>query len=79
MTDYAHPEVLVDSQWVAGHLNDPKVRIVEAHSDPAPYESVHIPGAVFWESWLDPSLAARGTTSAQREQRRLGCLVEHAK
>ena len=78
MTDCAHPEALVDSQWVEGHLNDPKVRTVEAHIDPAPYESVHIPGTVFWKSWLGPSLAARATASAQHEQRRLGCLVKHA-
>jgi thiosulfate/3-mercaptopyruvate sulfurtransferase len=43
---YAHPEVLVDTQWVAAHLNDPKVRIVEADEDPLLYEVGHIPGAV---------------------------------
>ena len=51
MKDYAHPEVLVDPQWVAEHLNDPKVRVVEAHIDPAPYASGHIPGAVFWNGF----------------------------
>ena len=29
MTEYVHPEVLVSTDWVAQHLNDPKVRIVE--------------------------------------------------
>ncbi len=48
MNKYAHPEVLVDPRWVSEHLNDPRVRVVEAHFDPAPYESGHIPGAVFW-------------------------------
>ena len=48
MTDYAHPEVLVDTQWVADHLNDPNVRIVDTHIDPTSYEEGHIPGAVFW-------------------------------
>ena len=48
MKDYAHPEVLVDSQWVAEHLDDPQVRIVDIHLDPTLYESGHIPGAVFW-------------------------------
>jgi thiosulfate/3-mercaptopyruvate sulfurtransferase len=44
---YAHPEVLVDTAWVAAHLDDPKVRIVEADEDPLLYEAVgHIPGAV---------------------------------
>ena len=51
MKDYTHPEVLVDTQWVAEHLHDPKVRIVDTHIDPAPYESGHIPGAVFWNSF----------------------------
>src|SRR5215472_12406779 len=46
-TGYAHPEVLVDTAWVAVHLDDPTVRIVEADEDPLLYEAVgHIPGAV---------------------------------
>ena len=48
MKDYAYPEVLVDTQWLAEHLDDPKVRIVDIHIDPTPYESGHIPGAIFW-------------------------------
>jgi thiosulfate/3-mercaptopyruvate sulfurtransferase len=43
---YAHPEALVDTQWVADHLSDPKVRIVEADEDPLLYDVGHIPGAV---------------------------------
>ncbi len=43
---YAHPEALVDTQWVADHLNDPKVRLVEADEDVLLYETGHIPGAV---------------------------------
>ncbi len=43
---YAHPEALVDTQWVAEHLSDPKVRIVEADEDPLLYDVGHIPGAV---------------------------------
>ncbi len=43
---YAHPESLVDTQWVADHLNDPQVRIVEADEDPLLYEVGHIAGAV---------------------------------
>ena len=36
-TGYARPEVLVDTQWVADHLNDPKLKIVEVDvvADPA--------------------------------------------
>jgi thiosulfate/3-mercaptopyruvate sulfurtransferase len=43
---YAHPEYLVDTQWVADHLNDPKVRLVESNEDVLLYETGHIPGAV---------------------------------
>jgi thiosulfate/3-mercaptopyruvate sulfurtransferase len=45
-TGYAHPEVLVSTDWVAAHLADPKVRIVETDEDPALYFQGHIPGAV---------------------------------
>ncbi len=45
--DYAHPEVLVDTEWVAQNLNNPNVRIVEADEDPLLYEAIgHIPNAV---------------------------------
>ena len=46
MAEYARPEVLVDTNWVADHLNDPKVRIVESDEDILLYEQGHIPGAV---------------------------------
>ena len=47
MTDYAHPEVLVDTAWVRKHLENPKVRIVEVDYDPAAnYVLGHIPGSV---------------------------------
>ncbi len=47
---YSRPEVLVDTQWVEQHLNDPKVRIVEVDYDPtANYQLGHIPGAVLWD------------------------------
>ena len=43
---YAHPDTLVSTEWVAAHLNDPKVRIIESNEDPLLYPSGHIPGAV---------------------------------
>jgi thiosulfate/3-mercaptopyruvate sulfurtransferase len=43
---YAHPEVLVSTDWVAAHLHDPEVRIIESNEDPLLYTSGHIPGAV---------------------------------
>jgi len=35
MGDYAHPEALVSTGWVAEHTNDPKVKIVEVDVEPA--------------------------------------------
>jgi thiosulfate/3-mercaptopyruvate sulfurtransferase len=44
---YAHPEVLVETEWVAQHLSDPNLRLVEADEDPLLYEAVgHIQNAV---------------------------------
>jgi len=43
---YADPNVLVSTQWVADHLDDPGVRIVESNEDPLLYASGHLPGAV---------------------------------
>jgi len=45
-TEYVHPEVLVDTVWVADHLNDPTVRIIEADEDVLLYEVGHIQNAV---------------------------------
>ncbi len=43
---YARPDALVDTNWVAEHLKDPKVRIVESDEDILLYDQGHIPGAV---------------------------------
>ena len=43
---YAHPEVLVSTQWVADHLKDANVRIVESDEDVLLYDTGHIPNAV---------------------------------
>jgi thiosulfate/3-mercaptopyruvate sulfurtransferase len=43
---YAHPEVLVSTEWVAEHLNDPSIRLVESNEDVLLYDTGHIPGAV---------------------------------
>lgn len=55
MSDYAHPESLVSTQWVADHLADPAVRFVEViwgdadEWGTAAYRSGHIPGAAAWD------------------------------
>ena len=43
---YANPSVLVSTDWVAQHLKDANVRIVESNEDQLLYPSGHIPGAV---------------------------------
>ncbi len=53
LSQYAHPEVLVDTQWVVDHLSDPKVRLIEADVSPQAYNEGHIPGAIFWNAFTD--------------------------
>jgi thiosulfate/3-mercaptopyruvate sulfurtransferase len=43
---YARSDVLVSTEWVAAHLEDPKVRIIESNEDPLLYPAGHIPGSV---------------------------------
>lgn len=43
---YAQPEFLVETSWIAEHLDDPNVRIIESDEDFLLYETGHIPGAV---------------------------------
>jgi thiosulfate/3-mercaptopyruvate sulfurtransferase len=54
---YAHPEALVTTEWLAAHLNDPHVRVVDASfklpgitpTAREDFDSGHIPGAVFFD------------------------------
>ncbi len=48
MGEYKHPEVLVTTDWVAQHVDDPKVRLVEVDVDTSAYEKGHIKNAVGW-------------------------------
>jgi thiosulfate/3-mercaptopyruvate sulfurtransferase len=49
MAGYANPGVLVSTQWVKEHGNDPNVRIVEVDVDTRAYEEGHVPGAIGWD------------------------------
>lgn len=57
-TEYAHPEALVSTEWMAKHLNDPDVRIIESNEDVLLYDTGHIPGAVHvdWRRDLNDQL-----------------------
>ena len=59
MADYAHPESLVSTEWVAEHGNDGNVRLVEVDVDTSAYDQGHIAGAVGWNwtSQLQETLA----------------------
>ncbi len=48
MAGYAHPETLVGTGWVAQHMGDPGVRLVEVDVDTRAYGQGHVPGAVAW-------------------------------
>jgi thiosulfate/3-mercaptopyruvate sulfurtransferase len=43
---YSKPDVLVSTEWVAEHLDDPAIRIIESNEDPLLYPSKHLPGSV---------------------------------
>jgi thiosulfate/3-mercaptopyruvate sulfurtransferase len=45
---YAHPETLVTTDWVAEHLGEKGVKVVEVDVDTAAYDEGHIPGAIGW-------------------------------
>src|SRR5689334_10974659 len=47
-TDYANADVLVSTSWVADHLNDPKVKIIEVDVDTTSYDKGHIKNAIGW-------------------------------
>ncbi|MBW8056660.1 MAG: sulfurtransferase [candidate division NC10 bacterium] len=67
MAKYAHPELLVETQWVADNLKDPKIRLVEVDVDTAAYGEGHIPGAVGWnwktdlEETIERDIAHQGS------------------
>jgi thiosulfate/3-mercaptopyruvate sulfurtransferase len=43
----------VDCAWLAAHVEDPSVRIVEVDVSRAAYDAGHIPGAVLWNAYAD--------------------------
>ncbi len=46
MAEYAHPQVLVSTEWLASNLSTPGIRVVEISVDPKLFDAGHIPGAV---------------------------------
>ncbi|MBC7639770.1 MAG: sulfurtransferase [Rhodoferax sp.] len=46
LAQYAHPQRLVTTDWLAAHLGDPGLVVVESDEDVLLYDSGHVPGAV---------------------------------
>ncbi len=67
---YAHPEYLVDTEWIANHLTDPTIRLIESDEDPLLYPMGHIQGAVQvdWFSTLQHPLRRDFVTKEQFEE-----------
>lgn len=59
LQDYAHPERLVTTEWLAEHLDDPSLVVAESDEDVLLYETGHIPGAVKidWHTDLNDPVA----------------------
>jgi thiosulfate/3-mercaptopyruvate sulfurtransferase len=58
MAEYAHPEVVVSTEWVSQHSKDPDVKIVESDEDVLLYDVGHIEGAlkIDWQTDLQDQL-----------------------
>ncbi len=53
LAQYAHPELLVSTQWLFEHLDDPGIVVVESDEDVLLYDTGHIPGAIKVDWHLD--------------------------
>src|SRR5713101_9272927 len=58
MVKYAHPGMLVETDWVKENLGQPGVKLVEVDVDTKAYEAGHIPGAVAfnWQTQLQDQI-----------------------
>jgi thiosulfate/3-mercaptopyruvate sulfurtransferase len=52
MADYVHPDALVETDWLAEHLDDPDVRVIEVDEDTSAYQKGHIRNGLAWD-WFD--------------------------
>jgi len=70
MAEYAHPESLVSTDWVAQHLNNPNLQLVEVDVDTFAYEQGHIAGAVGWnwQSQLQQNVRRNIISKEEMEQ-----------
>src|SRR5947209_8555914 len=52
MSEYAHPDALVETEWLADHVDDKSIRVVEVDEDTTAYEKGHIRNAIGW-NWFE--------------------------
>ena len=71
MAEYAHPEALVSTDWVAEHGAAAGVRLIEVDVDTAAYEQGHIAGAVGWNWQSQLQQAVRRDVVSKAEMERL--------
>ena len=71
MADYAHPEALVSTEWVAQHGSDANVRLVEVDVDTSAYEQGHIAGTVGWNWQSQLQQTVRRDVISQQDLERL--------
>jgi thiosulfate/3-mercaptopyruvate sulfurtransferase len=78
---YVHPEVLVSTEWLAGHLQDPTIRVLESDEDVLLYDTGHIAGAqkIDWHIDLNDSVMRDYVDREQFQAlvRRLGINESH--
>jgi len=67
MSDYANPDVLVGTDWLEEHLDDPSIRVIEVDEDTSAYEKGHIRGAVGWD-WSSDLHAKVGRDYVSRDE-----------
>ena len=51
MSQYIHPETIVDTQWLLEHLDDPNVCIIETDMSPELYEQATYLDRFFGTQW----------------------------
>jgi thiosulfate/3-mercaptopyruvate sulfurtransferase len=75
-TTYARPEMLVSTEWLAAHLNDPDIRIVDMRRAAAEFERAHLPNAVYLanDDIRDPTAAPTFLPTQAEFERLMGRL-----
>lgn len=67
MAEYANPDALVETDWLAQHLDDPAIRVIEVDEDTTAYGKGHIKNALAWGTGTQTcTQLLAGSTSTRR-------------